>query len=120
MKLKLYLNKIARCLVIVYIICESIKYGQWYILIKFDTIFKSQLSTDYNKVQNTLLFKKKRVIYNPNKNVFLDIYWPFGVTVQAMFDIYDQTFEAICTPSDQISDKNKEILNQFRELKPSE
>ena len=33
-------------------------------------------------------------------------------TIQAMFDLYDRIFEAMCNPSDQISDKQKKILNQ--------
>ena len=45
---------------------------------------------------------------------------PYGGTIQAMFDLYDQIFESMCTPSDRRSDKQHRILKQFREKNRSE
>ena len=45
---------------------------------------------------------------------------PYGGKIQAMFDLYDQISESICTPSDKRYDKQKKTLKQLRELKPSE
>ena len=45
---------------------------------------------------------------------------PYGGTIQAMFDLYDQIFESMCTPSDRRSDKQHIILKQFREKNRSE
>ena len=39
---------------------------------------------------------------------------PFDETIQDMFYLSDQIFEAMCTPSDQISDKQKEISKHSR------
>ena len=45
---------------------------------------------------------------------------PFDDTIQSILYISDQIFESIFTPSDQIYEKQREILNWFREPGPSE
>ena len=59
-----------------------------------------------------MIFKKNIEIYNPTKTIFLNIHPPNFIsnsycdnTIQAIFDISDKIFEAMCTPSDKISDK---------------
>ena len=42
---------------------------------------------------------------------------PYGDTIQAIFGIYDQIFEALWNPYEKISDKYHKILNQLRERK---
>ena len=44
----------------------------------------------------------------------------FDGTIQAMFDLSDQTVEAMCNSSNKISDKQHEILKQLREQNISE
>ena len=49
-KLQFYINNITRCIDIVNLISARIQYHQWYTLIKCDTIFTIQLSTNYNYI----------------------------------------------------------------------
>ena len=51
MKLQSYIKNIVRCLIIVHLIYSRVQYHKHNTLIKCDTLFTSQLSTNYNNIQ---------------------------------------------------------------------
>ena len=79
-----------------------------------------KITTTFNK---TLIFETKPEQSTSPETILLHIYPPhsyFDDTIQTMFNLSDQIFEAVCNPFYKWSDKQHEILKQLIVLKLSE
>ena len=74
-ELQLYINNIARCLVIFDIPYSRIKNHQWYTIIKCNTLFTSQLSSNYNSIyRDSVILSNSEQYTSPTKYLFLVMY----------------------------------------------
>ena len=69
-ELQLYIINISRCLVIVDIICTRIQDNQWNTIIQCETLFTSQLFTNYNNFQKDYNIQIKKQHYTIPKHIY--------------------------------------------------